>query len=77
MSEKINDGGSVFPEVFTDVKGERGDYTHDTYSAGGMTLRDYFAAKAMQAALAAGEKPALVGAFAYHIADEMLKARKL
>jgi len=45
----------------------------------GMTLRDYFAAKAMQA-LISGERPlspvlALYAAMAYDIADAMLKAR--
>jgi hypothetical protein len=48
-------------------------------SLGGMTLRDYFAAKAMQALLAAGinseqyEEDAIE---AYAIADAMLKARQ-
>lgn len=41
-------GGSAFPEVFTDSR----NGVSDTYSAGGMTLRDYFAAKAMQAMIA-------------------------
>ena len=44
----------------------------------GMTLRDYFAAKAMQGMLAASENygtPEL-GLYAYEIADSMLKARE-
>jgi hypothetical protein len=49
-----------------------------TYS--GMTLRDYFAAKAMQGLLSYGPR-SLVGTgkklapFAYEIADELLKER--
>ena len=47
----------------------------------GMTLRDYFAAKAMQAAVAgqatSGETTlyAVVSGFAYDMADDMLEAR--
>ena len=52
------------------------------YSSDGMTLRDYFAAKAMQAAVAgqatSGETTlyAVVSGFAYDMADAMLEARK-
>ena len=45
----MNDsGGSAFPEVFTDEKWSEGhsNFQRDTYSAGGMTLRDYFIAHA-------------------------------
>ena len=46
----------------------------------GMTLRDYFAAKAMQGMLAEDGGGALnneeLAEFAYVIADEMLKARE-
>ena len=49
----------------------------------GMTLRDYFAAKAMQGILASSapitsaiDVDQLVAAAAYKIADAMLKARK-
>jgi hypothetical protein len=46
----------------------------------GMTLRDYFAAKAMQALLTDSEWRRVVGMneialFAYKMADEMVKAR--
>ena len=46
-------------------------------AVGGMTLRDYFAAKAMQGFLASGvNAPANVFATkAYEMADAMLKAR--
>jgi len=47
----------------------------------GMTLRDYFAAKAMQALLARltygiGDDPTDVATVAYDYAEAMLKARK-
>lgn len=49
------DGGSAFPEVFSTFH-ERNHpnpgYLTDVYSAGGMTLRDYFAANALQGILA-------------------------
>lgn len=43
----------------------------------GMTLRDYFAAKAMQALLADNQaSDQLIARYAYDQADAMLKARK-
>ncbi|MDG0607349.1 hypothetical protein MXW66_06755 [Klebsiella pneumoniae] len=42
----------------------------------GMTLRDYFAAKAMQAMIAAHEPDDAIPVWAYGMADEMLKARE-
>jgi hypothetical protein len=69
----MNDGGPAFPH-----DGQQ-NYT------GGMSLRDYFAAKAMQAALVnanAGSQDGinqlgkLVAQYAYLIADAMLEARK-
>ena len=63
-------GGPAFPAQFFDDR------------AIGMTLRDYFAAKAMQAILstmAQGIRPTDIGLMAadtYQIADEMLKARE-
>lgn len=64
---------SAFPWTVDDgetVKGEKG-----------MTLRDYFAAQAMQAILAHpdsdGDKPPMVFAHAaYTMADAMMKARE-
>ena len=51
------------------------------YVEGGMTLRDYFAAKAMQGMFASGNLPKSVtdeelSAVAYQTADAMLKARE-
>lgn len=46
MSNKINNGGPAFPAVFSG----KGKILPEEHS--GMTLRDYFAAKAMQAIIA-------------------------
>ena len=82
MSEKVEDGGPAFPEVFTDTVGERGDYLQEMYSAGLMSLRDYFAAKAMQSiilAVCAGQHSASqeqgISEDAYKMADAMLAQR--
>lgn len=71
MSAQINNGGPAFPFMRYE-----GNY-HE-----GMTLRDYFAAKAMQGILA-GDHPITHGGnpletvakVAYEQADAMLKAR--
>lgn len=73
-----NDGGPAFPNAIADP-------TNDWYmSTFGMTLRDYFAAKAMQAFLHgavlppgfdAKEQLAFVGYRSYEMADAMLAAR--
>ena len=52
-------------------------WTHDDLTCTGMTLRDYFAAKAMQGLLAS-EVNASLKVFAnqaYAVADEMMEAR--
>lgn len=45
----------------------------------GLTLRDYFAAKALHAVMVTskGQTPAYLCQEAYHMADVMLKAREL
>jgi hypothetical protein len=72
MSDKIDDGGAAFPVSTID------DHTNE-----GMTLRDYFAAKAMQGMIAQGgfnnttddvHDDALR---CYEFADSMLIARKV
>ena len=75
MSTPINDGGPAFPATTEDDRdcGPRyiGGY-------GGMSLRDYFAAKAMQALLTLHneiEGDAL-GRYSYASADAMLVVRK-
>ncbi len=66
-------GGPAFPGVdYANQFGKR--------NPEGMTLRDYFAAKAMQGMLAENGGGAAtndaVAEWAYHLADEMLKARE-
>lgn len=77
------DGGSAFPEIETDTAydDEHKLYSR-TYSYGGMTLRDYFAAAALQGLLAsrefggaAGNDPDKGAAWAYQMADAMLNSR--
>ena len=60
-------GGPAFPTP----RYERGDM----YSLG-MTLRDYFAAKAMQGLLDAAMGESEIAKAAYAMADAMLKARQ-
>ena len=58
-------------------------WTHDDITCTGMTLRDYFAAKAMQGIIfndgdfldARYGSPETIAFAAYHMADAMLKAR--
>ena len=75
----IKTGGPAFPEV----RIRRGDnYNPPTrLYYGGMTLRDYFAAKAMQGAIASSPDkldfgPNLGAPWAYNVADAMLAARE-
>jgi len=55
-------------------------WTHDDITCTGMTLRDYFAAKAMQGFLADGAAPDVsketISIMAYAMADAMLEARE-
>jgi hypothetical protein len=76
MQEKY-DGGPAFPSSEWDAEYER------TFMTGGMTLRDYFAAKAMQGLMGRvwGELPPeelfkTWATSAYAVADDMLKARE-
>lgn len=68
----LNDGGPAFPSTITD----------DSLHVGGMSLRDYFAAKAMQAQIAnplnlgSDEAHRLIAERAYRLADAMINARK-
>lgn len=75
MTDTKDDGGPAFPR----------DHAHDGHN--GMSLRDYFAAKAMPSAYASYCQYALANGWhedwaygvaqdAYRMADAMLKARK-
>lgn len=76
MSNK-DDGGPAFP-----LPGERGDRMAGRVEVDGMTMRDYFAAHALQGLLASriaaerGHNHADVAEIAYANADAMLEARK-
>lgn len=75
MSEKIDNSGQAFPRgiSFNPVSGQ----AHQSYE--GMSLRDYFAAAAMQGILAHPNsvfEPAGTADCAYKYADAMLKARQ-
>lgn len=74
--EKVNDGGPAFPSSMTD----------DSLHIAGMTLRDYFAAKALAALIQANRNPMTLGTShvenngsfavaAYALADAMIHAR--
>ena len=71
-----NTGGPAFPTPKI-VVNEQGQITGFAVDADGMTLRDYFAAKAMQAWLVGVNEPGerRCADFAYKMADAMLKAR--
>ena len=73
MSADTSGPAFPVPEVFDE---RRGEVTQ--YGSTGMTLRDYFAAKAMQAMAAKGgyEKWIYISQDAYELADAMLEARK-
>ena len=51
-------------------------WTHDNITCTGMTLRDYFAAKAMQGLMDAAMPMPEIADAAYEMADAMLKARE-
>jgi hypothetical protein len=70
----MGNGGSAFPEVFTDLVAKGGAYCSDTYSAGGMTLRDYFAAKALPSFIE-GYPAENAAKMAYRVANAMIAAR--
>lgn len=71
---EINQGGRAFPWC--------GDLNDMPSINLGMTMRDYFAAKAMQGliaqscGMAVGSDPAFGAKYAYQMADAMLKARE-
>lgn len=69
----------AFPQPF--IQNERGvDFQFDGYGRGGITIRQYFAAKALQGMMS---NPSIVDTFSAHqtlakqafiLADEMMKA---
>ena len=76
MSE-INTGGPAFPSGLIDPSTPE-DAIQSLHN--GMTLRDYFAAKALQALIASPDIDAFQSVYAklsYNYADAMLKARQV
>jgi hypothetical protein len=74
-----NTGGPAFPQN-TKIVAAAGQELHQGF-VGGMTLRDYFAAKAMQGFMANKSNPLHFNPdddaqYVYAIADAMLKARQ-
>ena len=71
MSNQINDGGPAFPNVPPDSQYSKWDM--------GMTLRDYFAAAALQGLMADGGGTSWDddAKAAYRAADAMIKAREV
>lgn len=74
MSDEINDGGTAFPVTVTDKSGQI------AATQCGMSLRDYFAAAAMQGMLSSPDggpsKLENLAGGAYKAADAMLAARE-
>lgn len=81
----MNDGELAFPQQMT-VNNGRVDFPYE-YGVGGMTLRDYFAAKALSGMLAYpgneitgnchnNATPEQVAERAYWFADAMISARE-
>lgn len=75
MSEQIHDGGPAFPVSTSDPRiGHQDGY--GTWQFPGLSVRDYFAAKAMQSIVGRGFNTwDLVAERAYEMADAMLAAR--
>ena len=72
-----NNGGSVFP--ISRAENQDGKVTVFVEEEG-ITLRDYFAAKAMQSVVAINGRnisPKASAGHAYELADAMLKAREV
>jgi len=74
----INDGGPAFPTMTYDQVAASNGIGISVTDHPGMTLRDYFAAKAMQGICADPEMPTVerTAELAYRVADAMLKARE-
>ena len=75
-----NTGGPAFPAVIPLEHSEQQGKDYPNYTEAGMTLRDYFAAKAMQGFCANPANrdalPKEISRGAYTVADAMLKARQ-
>lgn len=77
MSERINDGGAAFPLPIGYNPNNGNQVVAEQY---GMTLRDYFAGKALAGYFAAPHTPHRcecydVATYCYQMADAMIAAR--
>ena len=73
--KKQNTGGRAFPVDCVVERDEEGRMHGFEVSSGGMTLRDYFAAKAMSS-LCNSLTPEAAAKDSYEYADAMLRARE-
>lgn len=70
MPRDKGDGGPAFPRPISHTQGE-------VYEAqDGLSLRDYFAAKAITGMVEFNGDPKIMAEWAYKIADAMLSARE-
>ena len=75
-----NNGGPAFPQPIVDTRGNSGIVSAEEMQVGGMNLRDYFAAKAMEGLIQSPDQVTEpfdgIAQSAYLMANEMLKARE-
>ncbi len=70
------DGGPAFPEI-SGFRAKHGEAEQEIIKCNpGMSLRDYFAAKAMAELIQQNENMEIAAKLSYRMADEMLKARE-
>jgi hypothetical protein len=72
---KPNDGGPAFPHVEQHIPGQPPEIML-SLTSGGMSLRDYFAAKALTLSYDDSIRIEAVAEWAYEIADAMIAARQ-
>lgn len=82
----MKDGGQAFPEINTRYQSENNIHGQpkyaNTYTTGGMTLRDYFAGQALtglilnEVEIDFDDAKGAVAKMSYRISDAMLKARE-
>lgn len=71
MTDRIEDGGPAYPHSFRDAEG------HPLmHQAGGMTLRDHFAGRALANSAICDGNFVQNAKWAYQMADAMIAARK-
>lgn len=72
MMDEPKDGGQAFPTPIAGI----GDGGLEYSQVGGMSLRDWFAGKAISAAWAQADRVEGAARLAYRVADAMLAERK-